>query len=161
MGSYRVNADFIELKERLIESLFKIKHLSSIYHMDMDSQMARSGISIAELTLMKTIKNNAPDSDHNLIISDIQKHLYTSAAAVSKMLGVLEKKGYIVREINRQNRRTLIITLTAEGKEMLNRLEAESGGKLMEIILRLGEKEAEQLIQSIDMFVDATNNVIK
>jgi len=31
----------------------------------------------------------------------------------------------------------------------------------MEIILRLGEKEAEQLIQSIDLFVDATNNVIK
>ena len=145
----------LQLKEQLIDSFFRIKHLGSIFHTGMNTKMAAHDISIAELTLMRTIKNNAMDSDENMCVSDIKKHLFTSNAAISKMLGILEKKGYINRDVNKHNRRALIIILTPKGKEIIDDLEKEMDDKLIGIIQSLGKTEIEQLVRSINLFVDA------
>ena len=153
---------FLELKERLIESIFRVKHLNSVlFHHGIDTQMTKHGISTAELTLMKTIKNNIADSDKNTGVSDIQKHLYITKAAVSKMLGVLEKKGYINREVNKHNRRTLIITLTPEGRDVLKSLDNDINDTLIKIIRRLGKTDIERLIKSINRLADAASSLIE
>lgn len=153
-----MNKELFGLEDRLIESIFRIKHINSIYPMGIEAEMVKNGVSMAQLTLMKTIRHNTLDSDRNTSISDIQKHLFTSTAAISKMLGILEKKGYINRDINKQNRRLLIITLTPKGREILEYLEKEIDKNLTEIITRLGKSEVEQLVKSINLFVDATDN---
>lgn len=153
-----MDKDLIRLEERLIDSIFRIQHISSIYPMGIETEMVKNNISMAELTLMRTIRHNTLDSDRNNSISDIQKHLFTSTAAISKMLGILEKKGYINRDINKHNRRSLIITLTAKGKEFLDSLERQIDKNLINIISRVGKSEIEQLVKSINLFMDVTDN---
>jgi len=149
-----MNKESYMLKERLIKSFFRIKHLSLTLHTGTDS-------SIAELKLMGAIQGNSLDCDNNVHISDIQNLLYISKAGVSKMLGVLEKKGYIARDVDKNNRRTLIITLTQDGKKILNELEKSADEQLIEIIDRLGEEKTEQFIELVNKFVDITNDVAK
>ena len=151
----------LQLEEQLIEAVFRIKHLGSIFHTGMNTKMAAHGISIAELILMRTIKDNSIDSDENMCVVDIQKHLFVSNAAISKMLGVLEKKGYINRHVNKHNRRALIITLSPEKKEIINDLEKEIDDRLMLIIELLGKMEIEQFVRSVNLFVNAANSLVK
>ena len=149
----------LELREQLVTSVFRIKHLGSIFHTGINTKMDAHGISVAELTLMRTIKDNSVESEENMCVSDIQKHLFISNAAVSKMLGVLEKKGYITRNINTHNRRELVITLAPGKKEIINDLEREIDDKLAVIIQSLGKEKIEQFIRSVNEFVDATSNL--
>jgi len=153
--------EFLELKERLINSIFKIKHLGFVFYYGMDKHMTEHGLNMTEVTLMNVIKNNVSDSVENNGISDIQKHLYITKAAVSKMLGVLEKKGYLNRKTNTHNRRTLSITLTPKGREILKLLDNDIENMLIEIIKRLGKPDIEQFILSINRFVDVTSGVIE
>ena len=120
-----MDKEYIQIKEQLMQSIFRVKHLNSAFYSDADLQMAKCGISITEFALMKTIENNMLDSDENTGVSDIQKHLYVTKAAISKMLGVLEKKGYVNREVNRHNRRTLLIKLRRDLDEAVSYEEYE------------------------------------
>ena len=151
---------FPELKERLIKSLFRVKNLTSNIHAGENTKITEYGLSIAEQTLMSAVKYNAPQSNTNVGISDIQKLLYTSKAAISKMLGVLEKKGYINRDINKQNRRELIITLTEKGNTVLKDIGKDTDDMLLKIISQLGQEQTEQIINAINQFADVISDVM-
>jgi len=116
---------------------------------------------MAELKLMGAIQGNSLDCDNNIHISDIQNLLYISKAGVSKMLGVLERKGYIARDVDKNNRRTLIITLTQDGKKKLNELEKSADELLIKITGQLGEEKTEQFIKLVNEFADIANDVAK
>ena len=79
------------------------------------------------------------------------------------MLGVLEKKGYVNREINKSNRRTLTVTLTPGGREIIDRVNNDIDNMLIEIIRRLDkfDFDIEQFIVSINKFTDVTSEVIE
>jgi len=73
---------------------------------------------------------------------------------------VLEKKGYILRETNKHNRRMLTITLTREGKDVLDCMSVDLDRILTEIIRLLGKDEIEQFIKSVNGFADAAKSVV-
>jgi len=139
------------LKEQLVASFFCLKRLISSLHVETDD----GGLSMAELVLMKDIQDNALDSNNNACITDIQNHLHISKAGVSKMLGVLEKKGYINRDIDRNNRRNLIITLTPKGKDTVNNLYRESDELIIKIIRQLGEDDTKKFVKYVNRLEDA------
>lgn len=150
-----------DLKTRLLQSIFRIKQLVSIFHYCADAQAAMHELSIAEFTLLKAIMNNAMDSDENIGVSYITEHLYITKAAVSKMLGVLENKGYVNRDISRRNRRELTITLTPLGKEVIIHYEKYFDDMLTGIIRQLGKNDVEQFTKNINQFADAANNIVR
>jgi DNA-binding MarR family transcriptional regulator len=153
--------DFIELRDWLNYSLFNMKHLAQILYTGVDARMKRYGINMAELALLKSIRYNDVSSDENARLSEIQKNLYVTKAAVSKMLGALESKGYLNRDINERNRRELIVTLTDKGKEVVGIFEKNMDDALLEIIRYLGRDETERFIESLERFADATAEVMK
>ena len=154
-----MDESFVDLQDQLIKSFFRIKHLLLNRHVDTESRYTEFDISLAEIELMKQIRHNAPDSNDNAHICDIQSLLSISKAGVSKMLSVLEKKGCISRNIDQNNRRTLIITLTPEGRAVLDDLEKSSDEWLKKIIHQLGEEQTKQFVALVNQFVDITNEV--
>ena len=150
------------LQDQLVKSFFRIKHLLLNRRVSAeDPEHAKCDMSLAEIELMKCIRYNALDSDCNAHVSDIQHRLSISKAGVSKMLSVLEKKACISRNVDRNNRRTLIITLTPEGREALHNLEECTDAWLTKIIHQLGEEQTKQFITLVNQFVDVTNEVIE
>ena len=147
------------MNEELLKSLFLIKHIIFNFHSCLGYEFEEYGLSINELILMRDIQYNAVGSNNNKRISDIQSQLFVSKAAVSKMLGVLEKKGYICRDIDKENRRNLIITLTQEGKGILKKLEQNVDELVARIIQQLGKDQAEQFVKSINNFATTTDDI--
>ncbi|QQO10487.1 MarR family winged helix-turn-helix transcriptional regulator [Breznakiella homolactica] len=146
------------LDTQLVHSIFRFKRLVSS-GLGMDAAENKSAINMTELMLMNGIVNNTADSENNVGPSDIRSYLSISKGAVSQMLGSLEKKGFINREIDRNNRRNLIVTLTSEGRRILKRQYNEFSGKLEKIIGRLGEDDVTQMIRIVNRMITITNEL--
>ena len=58
-------------------------------------------------------------------LSEMKDHLCVSKAAVSQMLGSLEKRGMVTRRVDPENRRTVIVKLTDKGAGVIACFENE------------------------------------
>ena len=144
----------LTLEKQLINAVFQLKHLFTKLHMEADEKYGGYDVSMAELELMKEIRDNTLDAKKNACSADIQHHLHISKAGVSKMLGVLEEKGYINRDVDKNDRRNIIITLTEEGRNVVNILSKDSDEYFTKIIQQLGVPETNQFVQYVSKFVE-------
>jgi DNA-binding MarR family transcriptional regulator len=69
------------------------------------------------------------------------------------MLSCLEKKGFLTREINKENRRCIVLALTQKGTEFIEKTQRETEKRLAGIIKRFGESETRRLITLINRFL--------
>ena len=144
-----------DLTDQLIDSLFRIKHLIAQLHVEANDGDEKFRLSMAELALMKDIQGNTPDSNNNVCISKIQEHLHITKAGVSKMLGVLEKNGYINRDVDKNDRRNIVVTLTPKGDDAVNNLYRQSGEQFIKLIQHLGEEDTKKFIKYVNKFAAA------
>lgn len=140
------------LQTELVHSIFQFKKLISS-GLGMDVAENKSCINMSELILMNAIVNNTMDSENNVGLSDIRRYLSISKGAVSQILGSLEKKGYINRDIDRNNRRNIIVTLTQEGRQVLECQYNDFCVRLENIVGRLGEDDAKQMIRILNRLI--------
>jgi DNA-binding MarR family transcriptional regulator len=146
----KMNQDLIN---QMIFSVFRFKQIETSFrllHPD-----SRQSVSIAELTVLKGIKDSAFESGE-LKISDL---LCISRSAVSQMLGAMEQKGYITREIDRTNRRKHSIFLTPKGGKVVEEQEQKCMDLIAGIAEKFGEKEIQQLIKLSGHLMDIVEEI--
>ncbi|MDR3216856.1 MAG: MarR family transcriptional regulator [Clostridiaceae bacterium] len=146
------------LKESLIRSIFRFRKVGLPSACD-GVGLEELNISPSELICLKSFAANRLESEEIVCGADMQELLYVTKPAISRMLHVLEKKGYVEREINRSNRRKLTVTLTDKGTEVLARAEKKVDDALNEIIHRFGEEETRQFIEIFNRFADIADDV--
>lgn len=116
-------------------------------------------LNITELMLINEISDNTLNSEENVGISDVKEFLSVSKPAVSQMLSSLEKRGFLVRDVDKNNRRNVIVTLTDTGREVLS-VELENFNiKLKKIISHLGEDDVKQMIEIVNRMILITNEL--
>ena len=101
-----------ELKGQLIQALLRFKKIGMTYAGGNDIRMG-------EIFVMKNIEKCCDETNKNINVLDIHNELHITKPAVSQMLSSLEKRGYISRKINTDDRRKIAATLTEEGKHRL------------------------------------------
>ena len=81
--------------------------------------------------------------------TEISEAMNSTKGRVSAVLNALEKKGEVTREIDKDNRRNIIVTLTDSGKEhVMNEL--QSGYRTMtHIFEELGEQDSAEFIRML------------
>jgi MarR family 2-MHQ and catechol resistance regulon transcriptional repressor len=90
--------------------------------------------------------------------SELSEALNSSTARISALLGALEKKDQIKREIDRSNRRNILVTITEAG---LKRVEAEMNeieGRMAKIFTEMGEADTVEFIRLIKLFSELSKN---
>ena len=123
-----------------------------------------NGVSRSEfLALMLIDKTNGDKQDISKCIQagDIWKGLNCTPAAISKMLKNLEGKGWIVREVNKDNRRNTNIILTEKGHDVINDARKRINEFTKRISNRLGEDKLDQLISILEETYDIAREEIK
>lgn len=108
---------------------------------------------------MKSIEDNSLDSHHNVYMFDLQDELRISRGAISQIASNLEKKGYLVRETDKNNRRKQIVALTSEGREAMRQAEAEFDKVLTAFLTRLGEHDAHEMVRLFNRFAEITEEM--
>lgn len=124
-----------------VQTLFKSRQtLSQLYRL-MDSH-------IMELYVLMLLSEQ--DEAHKVYAMDIQNKLSASKAAVSGLLSSLEKRGYIKREIEPENRRKVSLSLTDKGKAELEVCREPFNDLIVEILEDLGYENAHALMERLE-----------
>jgi DNA-binding MarR family transcriptional regulator len=140
-----------DLQDQLVRALFRVRKTSV-------GIPAVCDIRIGELLILRAIRDNISCLDKNYV-SDVWCDLSISKSAVSQALGVLEKKGLINREMDKDDRRKILVTLTGQGKTVLRQAEKQTRQMFESIVSHVGEKKVRELIDLFTIFTDAVETL--
>ena len=132
-----------QIHKDLLHSLFLLK---SMLNSEFGKKVGIDDLSMPEYSLMCQLESD----DKNTDLTSIREYLAVTKASVSQMLASLEKRGLLVREIDPDNRRNLIVTLTPEGAERLQYKEAQVEQRLKGLLSDLGETDAQHFITLVN-----------
>ncbi len=85
---------------------------------------------------------------------NLTEELNINKSAVSQMLSGLESKGFIVREINTQDRRKLDIHLTDAAHKLMDEIEFNGNQIMSEIFGEFGEQRTNELLSLFEEFAE-------
>ena len=85
---------------------------------------------------------------------ELQKHLAVTKSAISQIISCLEEKGYITREIDRNDRRKFEFSITTNGQELVEELRNTMDSVIKETITRFGEDNMRQFIKLFNQFAN-------
>ena len=94
------------------------------------------------------------DSGTSASVKELQRDTHVSKPAVSQILGSLERRGLIRREIDGGDRRRIAVTLTPEGEAARKRAVERHEEVFAELISRFGEDNARAFNDLLDRFIE-------
>ncbi len=130
-----------KLREEFFSTMMSFKKLESAFSTECEMQ-------INEMMILHKISGNCCDCPcTNLDVPEVQEKLHISKPAVSYILNTLEKKNYIVREIDAKDRRKISISPTPEGKAAAEHSMRKYDEIWDELLHRFGENNMQRLIE--------------
>ena len=110
-----------------------------------------ASLTMSELAFLKSLSGaKRNEQARHPGLSQMRDYLSVSKAGMSQMLGGLEQKGFVTREIDPENRRRILVHLTPLGEELLTSHHRDLDRRLDEVVSRLGEEDTRELIRLID-----------
>ena len=144
-----------ELQNELVQAMFRLKKMMN---RGLGRDTNNINITMSEFILMREVAENTKDVYNPSALTEVREYLSVSKAAVSQMLNSLEKRGYILREIDPNNRRNIIVILTDEGRTAFEKRNQEFYDRFEMVIRGIGEKDVSLFIAMINKMSDAMGN---
>ena len=136
-----------ELENDLVQAMFRLKK-------SMNRGLGRDcnnvNITMSEYILMREVFENTKGKYNSNALIEVREYLSVSKAAVSQMLNSLEKRGYLTRETDLNNRRNIIVVLTEEGRLVYEKMNEEFYQRFGNLIERVGEENVALFIEMIN-----------
>lgn len=134
------------MERNVIESFNKLM----ITHKTMHRQyLEKLGLFFGQPRLMYQIKINPGLSQKELV--DL---LGVSKEAVSMSVRRLEKKGYILREVDEQDKRKYSLTLSEEGLKLLDEVLMQQNAAYQMLLEPLSQQEKERLQDLFEVMIE-------
>lgn len=86
-------------------------------------------------------------------VTELSDALNLSPSTISSLLNILEAKGYIKREINKNNRREIFVEVTNEGRKYNEKMRDKIFKNVLGIKEYLGEKDALLLLELMEKII--------
>jgi len=112
-GKGRLEADAEALHEALSE-------LVRVYQFRDRDRICCHGISVTQCYALEALLRRGPSS-----LNDLAGELYLDKSTASRVVTVLEKKGYVSRASHAQDGRVIVLTVTAAGRRLNGLIRAE------------------------------------
>ncbi|HYA92751.1 MAG TPA: MarR family transcriptional regulator [Thermodesulfobacteriota bacterium] len=106
------------------------------------------GITGPQLWALKTIFQN-----ESLSLSDLSERMYLHPSTITGVIDRLEKKGYVIRNRDKVDRRVIYVQLTAEGKRLAKRAPSPAQGKMIYGLKNLKKGELNLIYDSVQKLV--------
>lgn len=86
--------------------------------------------------------------------SELSAALQASTARISALLGALEKKGQIERDIDKSNRRNILVTITEAGRMRAQAEMEEMQRSMSQVFAEMGEADTVEFIRLMRRFFE-------
>ena len=103
-------------------------------------QLDGSGLTLTQFAVLEALYHLGPMS-----LSDIAQKILTTGGNLTMVVGNLEKQGLAHRQQSTEDRRVLIVVLTAKGKALIRRVFPEHAAAIAEFMAALSPAQQEQL----------------
>jgi DNA-binding MarR family transcriptional regulator len=107
------------------------------------------GITGPQLWVLKTIF-----LDGSLSLGDLSKRMYLHPSTATGLIDVLERKGYVARVRDQEDRRVVNVQLTAKGKRLAEKAPNPAQGKMIYGLNKLKKEELNLIYDSVQKLVD-------
>lgn len=113
-------------------------------------------LQLVEWTIMRQAAHsaNGPRDACCLNVTELQSQLHVSRSNVSQTLSSLERKGYIVREIDKGDRRKIAVVVTDSGNEKLRQACDAYDRVMKSLMAEFGADNMESLCGMLNLLVD-------
>ena len=113
-------------------------------------------INSSEYVILNIVfKLNNEKSNSLVKVSEISKKLNVSTPSVTKVLNSLEKKGFVIREIDKENRRNTFVYLTEKGVEIKEQNDKILAKFIENVYERVGRENIVQFLELSRIILDA------
>ena len=99
------------------------------------------------------------DRKNNVLPGEISEIMQISSARVASILNNLENKGFIERQIDKADRRRILVSLTSLGEESANAHYQEVINQICKMFEILGEKDAKEFIRIMNKILDIASTM--
>lgn len=103
--------------ERLYEAL---SDLVRVYQFRDRDTICCHDISVTQCYALEALVNSGPRT-----LNELAAQLYLDKSTASRVVTTLERKGYITRQTHPQDRRAILIDVTASGRKLCGAIQAE------------------------------------
>mgnify|MGYP004733150745 CR=1 FL=1 len=115
-----------------------------------------------EFLAMSVLSNAAAvRQQESMRVSELAGYLRNTPAAASKMLSVLEDKGYIERFSDKRDRRITYVRLTPCGREVIHQEQLHIRDYVMELRRQFGEENCRRFMQMQEQILDITEEYLE
>lgn len=112
-------------------------------------------ITYPQFMLMKLLQSKQP-----ITVGELVKLLGIDQGNGSNMCKKLEKKGWVLRQRNPYDERVVLLSLTAQGEDILNHIHSYSQMKCKNFFDLLSDEEVEQAVHSILTLVENCKKIV-
>ncbi len=140
--------DYKKLAERFFYKSYQLKKYEFQQIIDENVQGERFA-----LLYIKNKKSSA-------LPGEISGEMNISSARVATILNNLESKGFIERQIDKTDRRKILVTLTKEGEEKAKNHNEEVIAQIAKRLELLGEQDAEEFVRITGRIVDLASKMV-
>jgi len=141
---------------KIEEAVASLGDIMSSSRVNMIEHMSRNGK--GELFILKYLY----DKDTNgtdVIPSEISNVMHVSTTRISAALGALEKKGQVHREIDTNNRRNILVTITEEGRKRTVSEMKKIQEQMVNVFTQMGEHEAVEFIRLLNLLFNTVDKM--
>ncbi len=112
--------------------------------------LAKGNLSTGEYLVLRNVSKD----DGYLKASELSEILELSRPSITRILNDLEKRNYITRMIDKDDRRNINIELTDEGRKALEQANGRILAVAERIVDSLGESDTDKLIELVEKLTE-------
>ncbi|MQW23785.1 MULTISPECIES: MarR family winged helix-turn-helix transcriptional regulator [unclassified Lactococcus] len=132
----------MELKKNYLQTIFQFK---SLINGSLSGKNWK--VSFNEFLVMQGIEQGKS-------MTEIREELFVTKAAISQNLASLEKKGYITRETDLENRRQIIVNLTQVGLGVLRETGDTFDSGFLNFVEKMGVDDLTQMLEKMNRMIE-------
>lgn len=140
-----------EMKETVVEEFYRILHRM---HQCRPHVSRQGELSNVEFFMLMQISMLMENGHKEISLKDINKCTDMTMSAASKKITILEKKGYVIRQVSKNDKRNINIMLTDVGRKICEDEMARKREWISRILAKMGEDDSRQMFDLVNKLLD-------
>lgn len=130
--------DYLDLARQFLNIMFQLKKHN--HRKKITENMRGEALAILYILDQKNI----------VLPSEMSSEMNISSARVAAMLNSLEDKGFVTREIDKTDRRKILVNLTEKGRQVAEKHSQQLESHTAKMLELLGENDAKELVRIVE-----------
>lgn len=118
-----------------------------------------AGLKHSEMGLLFHIRGGCSAEPEGMKVSELSNKMHVTSPSITQLVTSMEEQGLVIRKMDREDRRSVKVTLTEKGIEMTEKAEQQLMAMLTGLVDHLGQEKTLVLNEILkDVFIYFSKN---